>query len=131
MSQRYEDQALTLSSLRSDYDQLQQQQSSRSGSSDPSSSRLRQELDQLTRERSESEEIINELRGEVTSLVDELREVNSKYEELLEGRHEEGKGKDALEEEVKSWRKKYEQAKTELRNVKGKLSGTFLSPRRP
>lgn len=68
------------------------------------------------------------MRGEVTSLVEELREVNGKYEELLEGRHEEGKGKDALEDEVRSWRKKYEQAKTELRNVKGKLSWSSFYP---
>ena len=45
--------------------------------------------------------------------------MNVKYEELLEAREGDLKEKSELEDEVKTWRRKFEQAKTELRNVKG------------
>lgn len=77
--------------------------------------RLGSELDRLTRERVDQDE----LQTEVGSLVDELRDVNSKYEELLDEREKEVSEKKELEEEAKAWRRKYEQAKTELRSVKG------------
>lgn len=57
----------------------------------------------------------NELRDEVGSLADELRSVNERYEVLLEGQQAGGKG----EEEARVWKKRYEQAKVELRNMKG------------
>lgn len=69
----------------------------------------------------EAEELVNEMRGEVSSLVDELRSVNERYEELLEASEREGGERREMEEQIKSWRKKYEGAKTELRNVKGQL----------
>lgn len=55
----------------------------------------------------------------MSSLVDELRSVNARYEELLDEREREKGEMRRLEEEARSSRRKYEQAKTELRNVKG------------
>lgn len=117
--QRYEDQSATLQRLQSDNTPLQSSRSRDVANVD--SSRLRQDLDRLTRERGESDELANELRGEVSSLVDELRSVNVRYEELLDEREREKAEMKRREEEERGWRRKYEQAKTELRNVKGEF----------
>ena len=57
----------------------------------------------------------------MSSLVDELRSVNVRYEELLDEREREKAEMKRREEEERGWRRKYEQAKTELRNVKGEF----------
>ena len=73
-------------------------------------------------ERDELGELSNELRAEVSSLVDELRGVNARYEELLEASEREGGERREIEEQTMIWRKKYEAAKTELRNIKGQYT---------
>ncbi|KAK4705575.1 protein SPA2, partial [Phenoliferia sp. Uapishka_3] len=109
-TKRYEDQSSTLQNLRADFSNLQNSRS-RGGASNA-------DIERLTRERAEAEETANELRAEVGSLVDEIRSVNATYEELIEAREKDGKERDELEEEVRSWKRKFEQVKTELRNVK-------------
>lgn len=116
--QRYDSQSAAHQKLLSDFDALQSTHS-RSINSNESSSRVRQELEQLTLEFTASEASVDELRGEVSGLVDELRSVNSRYEELLEGSEREGGERREMEEQIRLWRKKYEGAKTELRNIKG------------
>ncbi|KAL8280977.1 hypothetical protein RQP46_006656 [Phenoliferia psychrophenolica] len=111
---RYDDQTSTLSKLRTDFDALQNTRS-RDGATSAGS---RGDVERLTRERTDADELANELRGEVSNLVDEIRSVNSKYEELLELREKDQQDMRTLEDEVKTWRRKFEQAKTELRNVK-------------
>ncbi|KAI5481540.1 cell polarity protein [Pseudohyphozyma bogoriensis] len=115
--ERFDSQSTQLQRLQSDYDSLQSTRS-RDASSVQDSSRLRADLERVSRERQEADDLANELRTEVSSLVDELRSVNSRYEELLESVEKDKKEKTELEEEALSWRRKYEQAKTELRNVK-------------
>jgi predicted nucleic acid-binding Zn-ribbon protein len=73
----------------------------------------------VIKERNDIEDLANDLRGECSSLVDELRSVNERYEELLQASEQEIEERRKLEDEIKSWRKKYEGAKTELRNVRG------------
>lgn len=77
----------------------------------------------MTADRLEAENQANELREEVASLLEELRSVNSKYEEAVEDREKERRGRETAEEEVRSWKKQYEQTKTQLRNVKGACEG--------
>lgn len=77
----------------------------------------------MTADRLEAENQANELREEVASLLEELRSVNSKYEEAVEDREKERRGRETAEEEVRSWKKRYEQTKTQLRNVKGACEG--------
>lgn len=87
--------------------------------SNGSATRLQDELDLVVKERNDIEDLANDLRGECSSLVDELRSVNERYEELLQASEMEIQERKQLEEEIRSWRKKFELAKTELRNVRG------------
>ncbi|KAM0755439.1 hypothetical protein T439DRAFT_330639 [Meredithblackwellia eburnea MCA 4105] len=104
---RYEDQSTSLSNLQSDYETLQATRSASSRHDDTHRERLTQ-----------ADEVADELRSEVASLLAELRDEHAKIEELVEARQKDLKDRADIEEEVKSWRRKYEQAKTELRNVK-------------
>ncbi|SGY30973.1 BQ5605_C002g01197 [Microbotryum silenes-dioicae] len=89
---------------------------------------LRSELERLSNEaatrsrgdhdRAASDDLANELRAEVGSLVDELREVNAKYEDVVEGLNRERQAREKVEDDARMWKKKYEQTKTELRNLK-------------
>lgn len=63
----------------------------------------------------------------MSNLVDELRGVNARYEELLEASEREGGERREIEEQTMIWRKKYEAAKTELRNIKGQLDAIRFS----
>ena len=118
--ERFEAQSTTLQKLATDYEALQSTYS-RSLSNNESSSRLRQDLENVSLERNELEDLSNELRAEVSSLVDELRGVNARYEELLEASERESGERREIDEQTMIWRKKYEAAKTELRNIKGDL----------
>jgi flagellar biosynthesis GTPase FlhF len=122
--QRYADQSSTLQRLRTDHEALQTSSRSLTQSS-ADSSRLRSDLDRITNERAEAEELANELRDEVGSLVDELRSVNARYEEVMEDRDRDAREIREIEEESRGWRKKYEAAKVELRNVKGESHSFF------
>lgn len=73
----------------------------------------------MTADRLEAENQANELREEVTSLLEELRSVNAKYEEAVEEREKARGEKEKALEEGRVWKKRYEQTKTELRNIKG------------
>lgn len=119
--QRYADQSSTLQRLRADHEALQTSSRSLTQSS-ADTSRLRSDLERITNERAEAEELANELRDEVGSLVDELRSVNARYEEVMEDRDRDAREIREIEEESRGWRKKYEAAKVELRNVKGEFS---------
>lgn len=121
-NQLYEVQTLTLQRLRIEFEALQATQKrslSSSTTSDATVVRLRQDLERLTREHSDSDEVIDELKGEVGNLLDDLRDVNKRYEDLREQRERERQEKSDYEAEAREWRRKYEQAKVELRNVKG------------
>ncbi|SCV68762.1 BQ2448_883 [Microbotryum intermedium] len=98
---------------------------------------LRSELERLSNEaaarsrgdsdRAASDDLANELRAEVSSLVDELRDVNAKYEDAVEGLNRERQAREKVEDDARMWKKKYEQTKTELRNLKGGFSVIGIS----
>lgn len=101
----------TLASLRVEHDTLQKSTRAQASSSN--------DINRLTNELHEAKELANELRGEVTSLAEELRNVSARYEASLGDLDIERKQRADLEDEIRSWRKRYEGAKTELRSVKG------------
>lgn len=119
---RYNQQGASFERLRQDFDELQSRSQGPQASND--SDRLREEVSRLQQERAEAENLANELRDEVTSLADELRSVNAKYEALLDEREKDTREHESRDEEAKTWKKRYEQAKTELRNLKGELDST-------
>ncbi|KAK4054926.1 component of the polarisome [Microbotryomycetes sp. JL201] len=114
--ERYEQQEMSYDRLRRDFDAVQARARETAAPGDVA--RMRSDLERLAREKSEAEILANELRDEVTSLAYELRDVNAKYEALLEERERDQKAFESREDEVKTWKKRYEQTKTELRNLK-------------
>lgn len=59
------------------------------------------------------------LREEVQGLLDALRESSNRNEELMADKDADMLLVQTLNNQVKDYKKKYEQAKTELRNTKG------------
>ncbi|GAA5821817.1 hypothetical protein JCM10212_003230 [Sporobolomyces blumeae] len=115
--QRYDEQTGQLRLVQRDFDSLQQrhqqqQQSAKSASAgNEDTARLRSDLDA-------AEDLANELRGEVSSLVDELRQVNERCEELQAELDRERSEKETKEREAREWKDKWQSVKTELRNIK-------------
>lgn len=67
------------------------------------------------------------LREEVQGLLDALRESSNRNEELMADKDADMLLVQTLNNQVKDYKKKYEQAKTELRNTKGN-SSPLVSP---
>ncbi|GAA5859755.1 hypothetical protein JCM1840_006439 [Sporobolomyces johnsonii] len=115
--ERFDDQSAQLRSLQRDHDTLLQQQRSfgspslSSGSSVADVARLRSDL-------ASAEDLANELRGEVSSLVDELRMVNERSDELQAELERERAEKEEQKREAREWKERWQAAKTELRNIK-------------
>lgn len=73
----------------------------------------------MSKELQEARELADELRAEVASLAEELRTVSARYEAALGELEQEKSQRAQIEEEGLTWRRRYEGAKTELRNLKG------------
>lgn len=54
-------------------------------------------------------------------MVDELRSVNERYEEVLSQEEDGRRAREKAEEEARAWKKKWEGVKVELRNLKGEF----------
>ena len=67
----------------------------------------------------EAEELASELRGEVSALVDEVRSANERADELQAEVEREREEKEKVQQEATAWKERYQQAKVELRNIKG------------
>lgn len=74
----------------------------------------------------EAEELASELRGEVSALVDEVRSANERADELQAEVEREREEKEKVQQEATAWKERYQQAKVELRNIKG----PYLASRR-
>ena len=48
--------------------------------------------------------MVNDLRAEVSGLVDELRNVNARYEEALEAKEKDAQENRELQDQVRSWK---------------------------
>jgi len=77
----------------------------------------------------EAEELAAEMRGEVSSLVDEVRHVNERAEELQREVEREREARERAEKEAREWKDRWQAAKLELRNVKGASPASSCSSR--
>lgn len=85
------------------------------------------DIDKLQDELAQQNQIIGELRGEVESLVQEISQLSSRNEELVSEKDQDLLVISDLNQQVQSFKRKYEQAKTELRQYKA-TSQLFVSP---
>lgn len=68
-----------------------------------------------------SQDAADRLRQEVESLLNALKDMNTRQDQLVNERQNEQERYDELQKEVKEWKKRYETAKTQLRNMKGEV----------
>ena len=69
----------------------------------------------------------DELRSEMQNLVDELKELSMRNDELLSEKDVDQATIFNLQDQVKEYKRKYEQAKSELRGFKG-ISKNYRMP---
>ena len=119
---RFKDTLARLEQLQNEHDKLQKERSASTDRED-----IQQELDTLQREYGEQEEVVTELRGEVTSLVEELRQLALRNDEILAEKDSDQAVIHDLNSQVSSYKRKYENAKTELRTLKA-TSQLYVQP---
>lgn len=107
-----------LDQLQGKHDALIQEQSQRSVAASDSDSRALEDLAALQKDYAEQEEVVTELRSEVTKLVEELRQLSLRNDEILADKDNDEAIIRDLNSQVSSYKRKYENAKTELRNLK-------------
>ncbi|GAA6004285.1 hypothetical protein JCM10207_000650 [Rhodosporidiobolus poonsookiae] len=113
--ERFDDQAAQFRSLQQDHDALR---ASSARSPPPPSTSVSGGDAHLQSRLHEAEDLAHELRGEVSSLVDELRMVNDRCEDLHREVEGEREGKERAEKEAQEWKGRWQAAKMELRNIK-------------
>ncbi|BGP44719.1 component of the polarisome [Rhodotorula kratochvilovae] len=111
--QRSEEQQSQYRALQREHETLRSRGLSPSGPSSSSAGDA-----QLRARLHEAEELAAELRGEVSSLVDEVRQVNERAEELQGEVERERDTREKAEKEAREWKERWQAAKLELRNVK-------------
>ncbi|GAA5908347.1 uncharacterized protein JCM6883_004358 [Sporobolomyces salmoneus] len=126
--QRYDDQTSQLRMVQRDFDSLQQRHQQVQRERDQHQQSLlangrggtggEEEMERMRQDLGAAEDLANELRGEVSSLVDELRQVNERCEDLQLELDKERRDKEEKEREARDWKEKWQSAKTELRNIK-------------
>ncbi|GAA5908735.1 hypothetical protein JCM8208_006772, partial [Rhodotorula glutinis] len=115
--QRFEEQQAQLRTLQRDHDSLRARGPSPSSSSTRSAGTSG--VDAQVRARlHEAEELAAEMRGEVSSLVDEVRHASERAEELQREVEREREARERAEKEAREWKDRWQAAKLELRNVK-------------
>ncbi|KZS88925.1 hypothetical protein SISNIDRAFT_552392 [Sistotremastrum niveocremeum HHB9708] len=72
-----------------------------------------------------NDDLVDQLRANLEGLISELNDLSARNEELLSNQDEDAMIKQSLESQVKEYKRKYEQAKTELRGLKA-TSQLFL-----
>ncbi|MCO5599765.1 hypothetical protein L7F22_053872 [Adiantum nelumboides] len=88
---------------------------------------MEEELTSLQRDYAEQEELVTELRGEVTSLMEELKQLSSRNDEILGDKENDQTIIRDLNNQVASYKRKYENVKTELRTLKA-TSQLYVQP---
>ncbi|KZV75957.1 hypothetical protein PENSPDRAFT_599275 [Peniophora sp. CONT] len=66
----------------------------------------------------DAEAVVEQLRNDTEGLLTELGDVSARNDELIAAREADARTIRELENQVREWRKKYENAKTELRSIK-------------
>ena len=118
---------LRLENLRENHARLQRDMSSKAASGAPELDKLRQERDAVQAEYAQQEEMVQELQGQVSSLMDELKELSTRNDEMMADNDSNSAVIRDLNQQVQSYKRKYENAKTELRNLKA-TSQLYVKP---
>jgi chromosome segregation ATPase len=79
---------------------------------------------------SQSAEAIKELQNELIILMEELKAVSIRNEELLAERDEDAEVIRQLEADVTEYKRKWDTTRTQLRNLKGELQLSFADESR-
>ncbi|KAK0567665.1 component of the polarisome [Tilletia horrida] len=89
--------------------------------------RLREENETLQKECAKQEAMVNELKGEVSSLLDELRALSERNDEMIAEKDNDHIMIRELNSQLSNFKRKYESARSELRAFKA-TSQLFVQP---
>ncbi|KAH8549939.1 hypothetical protein BGW37DRAFT_428357 [Umbelopsis sp. PMI_123] len=81
---------------------------------------LEEKYKQMEEDYQQQQEVVNDVRREVTNLLEELKDLSRKNGEITIEKEQAQDKLSVVENESKEWQRKFEKAKTELRNLKGK-----------
>jgi DNA repair exonuclease SbcCD ATPase subunit len=119
--QRNEEQATKYRMLQREMDALQAS-NTRSTDDRDELVRTKKQMEAMEREARDNAEITAELRKETRGLLEELKNLNMRHDELLAERESEQAQLRIADEQAATFKRKYEEAKTELRRTKGRLA---------
>ncbi|KAG0166405.1 component of the polarisome [Apophysomyces sp. BC1015] len=91
--------------------------------------RLEEKHRQLEHEHHEQQRTVHEVKKETSKLLEELKILSTKNDELRASKDKAEQRARQLEEETKEWKSKYENARQQLRNLKGTSSSDELQQR--
>jgi len=83
---------------------------------------LEREFDKLTEDHHQQQEVANDVQKEATGLLEEIKEISKRNEELCAEKEEDAAKIKALMAEINDWKTKYDKIRTELRNLKATSS---------
>ena len=72
-------------------------------------------------------DIVNQLRTDVEGLLSEVGDLSRRNDELMTAKDSDLAVIRELDQQLKDYKRRYEQAKTELRNVKGLIFCLYLN----
>ncbi|CEH11846.1 SPA2 PROTEIN [Ceraceosorus bombacis] len=117
-----------LDDLQREHEDLQHEhERQRVASGTGNAAELSEQLDELQRDYAHQEDLVNELRSEVTSLLDEIRQLSTRNDEMMAEKESDLVVVRDLNNQMQSYKRKYETAKTELRALKA-TSQLFVQP---
>ncbi|CAG8639409.1 11165_t:CDS:2, partial [Ambispora leptoticha] len=80
--------------------------------------KLEKEFNKLNEDHQQQQEVANDVRKEATSLLEEIKLLSKRNDELLLEKEQDADQIKALKAEVEEWKGKFEKKKIELRNLK-------------
>ncbi|GBB87270.1 hypothetical protein RclHR1_13700001, partial [Rhizophagus clarus] len=83
---------------------------------------LEREFDKLTEDHHQQQEVANDVQKEATGLLEEIKEISKRNEELCAEKEVDATKIKALMTEINDWKNKYEKIRIELRNLKATSS---------
>ncbi|KAI8581600.1 hypothetical protein K450DRAFT_232101 [Umbelopsis ramanniana AG] len=90
---------------------------------------LEDKYKQMEEDYQHQQEVVNDVRREVTNLLEELKDLSRKNDEMTIEKEQALDKLSAVEKESKEWQRKFEKAKTELRNLKATSSFVRQPPK--
>ncbi|GAB5586666.1 component of the polarisome [Umbelopsis nana] len=90
---------------------------------------LEEKYKQMEDDYQQQQEVVNDVRREVTNLLEELKELSRKNDEITIEKEQAQDKLSVVEKESKEWQRKFEKAKTELRNLKATSSFVRQPPK--